>query len=59
MLADSVQRFAIAIVVFGGFLTLSNATGDYDGGLFSLGVPIMLFGLASGFVGVAMALDGL
>lgn len=48
----AIQRFALLIVVFGGFIDLSGRVqGDYSG-LPSYGTPLMILGLLIGILGL-------
>lgn len=57
MLGPAIQRFALLLVTFGGFLeVVGGVRGDYTG-LPSLGIPVMLLGVAIGVVGLYVAVS--
>ncbi|MFB6196760.1 MAG: hypothetical protein ABEI52_00615 [Halobacteriaceae archaeon] len=48
MFLDTLQRTALLLVAFGGFLELSGAIRNNWGGLYGVGNEIMLLGLLLG-----------
>ena len=57
MLCPALQRFALLLVTFGGFLELiGGVRGDYTG-LPAYGGPVLILGLLVGLIGLAVAIS--